>query len=168
MLRRLLIMIVLLCLGAGTAYGLSSALRLSSTPANVMAEPSSLAPPRAATPSPISSVTLNRHTHRLDVAAQAVTVAAEGRGGKGVLTVVVSGDSTDESYRIDRTATGLTLTAAAEAGAAAGLYATADRIRSGAPVPTGRVTPRLGLRLTDVGSVGREPDAARWRAGTDY
>ncbi|MEU4219019.1 hypothetical protein, partial [Actinoplanes sp. NPDC026623] len=58
--------------------------------------------------------------------------------------------------------------AAGEAGAAAGLYVVADRIRSGQPLATGAVTPRLGLRLTDAGSVGREPDAAAWSKGTDY
>ncbi|GLW35849.1 hypothetical protein [Actinoplanes regularis] len=166
--RRLMIIIVLFSLGAGMAFGLSSALRLSWSPVTVMAEPSSTAPSRAAVASPIGSVTMNRHTHRLDVAAGAVTDAVEGQKPAGVLKVIVGGDGAGEDYRIDRTAGGLTLSAASEAGAAAGLYALADEIRSGEPVTTGARTPKLGLRLTDVGSVGREPDAARWSKGTDY
>ncbi|MEU4420861.1 hypothetical protein AB0F81_09555 [Actinoplanes sp. NPDC024001] len=163
--RRLLVVLVLLSLGASLAYGLDGALRLSSAPANVMAEPVSLAPRHTAVPAPIGSVTLNRRSHRLDVAARAVTDVATGRG---VLTVTVEGDDDSERYRLDRTAAGLTLTAAGEAGAVAGLYAIADRIRSGRPVTTGTVTPRTGLRLTDAGSVGRDDDPAGWRSGTDY
>jgi len=166
--RRVWVVVLLLALGAGVAVGLGGALRLSRTPADVMVEPSSVAPPRTAVPSPIGAVTVNRHTHRLDVAARAVTDAVKGSSTGKVLTVTVGEDDTDESYRLDRTAAGFTLAAAGEAGAAAGLYALADKIRSGAPLTTGRVTPKLGLRLTDVGSVGREPDAAAWSKGTDY
>src|SRR3954451_14656382 len=98
--RRLLVVALLLAMGFGMAYGLSGALRLSWVPAHVMAEPSGVAPPRAAVGSPIGSVAMNRHSHRLDVAAQAVTDAGQGR--PGVLKVVVNGDSDAESYRIDR------------------------------------------------------------------
>ncbi|WP_127502846.1 hypothetical protein [Actinoplanes solisilvae] len=160
--RRLLVVVLLLALGAGVAYGLDSALRLSWTPATVMAEPSGAAPPRSPpVAAPIGSVTMNRRSHRLDVAAEAVTEAGD---GPGVLRVVVAGDSDEESYRLD----GLTLTAPGEAGAAAGLYAVADQLRSGRALTTGAVTPRLGLRLTDAGSVGRDDDPAAWRGGSDY
>ena len=83
------------------AYGLSGALRLSWTPADVMAEPSSVTPQRTPVPAPVGAVTMNRRTHRLDVAAKAVTDA--GQGAKGVLNVIVTGTGTDEDYRIDRT-----------------------------------------------------------------
>ncbi|ASW54343.1 hypothetical protein [Plantactinospora sp. KBS50] len=169
--RRFLVVVVLLALGAGVAYGLNGALRLSWTPAPVLAEPSVAVSQRAAVAAPIGTVTLDRHTHRLDLAARAVTDAAAGRGGRGgrgVLTVTVGADAADESYRLDRTAAGYTLTAAGEAGAAVGLYAVADRIRSGEPLRTGPVAPRLGLRLTDAGSVGRADDAALWQEGGDY
>ncbi|MCU7727778.1 hypothetical protein ODJ79_29010 [Actinoplanes sp. KI2] len=164
--RRLLVVVLLLAVGFGMAFGLSGALRLSWVPAQVMAEPSGVAPVRAAVPAEVGSVTLNRHSHRLDVAARAVTDA--GRGHRGVLRVVVRGDNSGETYRIDRTADGFVLSADGEAGAAAGLYAVADRIRSGAPIATGQSTPKLGLRLTDAGSVGREPDPRTWSKGTDY
>ena len=63
--RRVWVVVLLLALGAGVAVGLGGALRLSRTPADVMVEPSSVAPPRTAVPSPIGAVTVNRHTHRL-------------------------------------------------------------------------------------------------------
>ncbi|WP_157779093.1 hypothetical protein [Micromonospora sp. WMMA2032] len=77
-----------------------------------------------------------------------------------------------ESYRIGVRRAELTVTGDL-AGVTAGLYRLADRIRSGADVlpaaETGRpVAPRLGLRLTDAGSVGREPDPAAFAAGDDY
>ncbi|BCJ48333.1 hypothetical protein GCM10010168_77410 [Actinoplanes ianthinogenes] len=165
-----MVVVTLLVLGAGMALGLSDTLRLSWQPASVMAEPRVTVPPAApAVPAPIRAVTLNRHSHRLDVAARSVTDAATEAGARaGVLTVTVTGDDRAETYRIARTGDGLTLTAGGEAGATAGLYAIADRIRSGAAIPTGTVTPRLGLRLTDAGSVGRDDDPALWRGGTDY
>ncbi|XTZ14251.1 hypothetical protein ACQSSU_22495 [Micromonospora echinospora] len=78
-----------------------------------------------------------------------------------------------ESYRLGVRGTELAVEGGGVAGVAAGLYRLADRIRSGAePLPAaeaGRlVAPRLGLRLTDAGSVGREPDPAAFAAGDDY
>lgn len=109
--RRLLVVFLLLSLGAGMAYGLDSALRLSWTPAQVMPEPPTAVPQQRTAVAPaIGVVTLNRHTHRLDTAARAVTAA--GQNAKGVLTVTVTGDSDDESYRLDRAGSGFTLTAA--------------------------------------------------------
>ncbi|MEV4212479.1 hypothetical protein [Micromonospora sp. NPDC049662] len=80
---------------------------------------------------------------------------------------------TPESYRLDVRGTELAVQGGDVAGVAAGMYQLADRIRSGVealpPADTGRVvTPRLGLRLTDAGSVGREPDPAAFAAGDDY
>ncbi|MEV4414555.1 hypothetical protein [Catellatospora sp. NPDC049609] len=78
-----------------------------------------------------------------------------------------------ESYQVNVKGTELTVEGGDVAGTAAGLYRLADRIRSGAEVlpaaDAGRlVRPRLGLRLTDAGSVGREPDPAAFAAGDDY
>ncbi|MBL7257624.1 hypothetical protein [Paractinoplanes lichenicola] len=156
--RRLVVVVVLLALGAGMAYGLNAGLRLSWEPVQVMPEPSAVAPARPLVEPAVGAVTMNRRTGRLDLAARAVTAAG---GGDGVLKVVVTGDGSDESYRLD----GLTLTAATEAGAAAGLYDVADALRSKRALPSGRVAPALGLRLTDAGSVGREPEP--WDT-TDY
>ncbi|MEV0005115.1 hypothetical protein AB0H28_22915 [Micromonospora sp. NPDC050980] len=111
------------------------------------AEPGGTGPATASTPTPdLSAVT---------------TLRAELRAG-----------GTPEAYRIGVRREELTVTGDL-AGIAAGLYRLADRIRSGAEVlpaaEVGRpVAPRLGLRLTDAGSVGREPDAAAFAAGDDY
>ncbi|RAO50090.1 Alpha-glucuronidase [Micromonospora saelicesensis] len=78
-----------------------------------------------------------------------------------------------ESYRLDVHGNELAVQGGDVAGVAAGMYRLADRIRSGAEAlpaaDAGRVViPRLGLRLTDAGSVGREPDPAVFAAGDDY
>ncbi|MEV4664184.1 hypothetical protein AB0J85_19800 [Micromonospora echinofusca] len=78
-----------------------------------------------------------------------------------------------ESYRLDVHGAELAVQGGDVAGVAAGMYRLADRIRSGAEaLPAADasrvVVPRLGLRLTDAGSVGREPDPAAFAAGDDY
>jgi hypothetical protein len=78
-----------------------------------------------------------------------------------------------DSYRLTARGAELAVDGSDVAGTADGLYRVADRIRSGiAVIPAGDdgrvITPRLGLRLTDAGSVGREPDAAAFAAGDDY
>ncbi|WDZ82737.1 hypothetical protein [Micromonospora cathayae] len=78
-----------------------------------------------------------------------------------------------ESYRLDVRGTELTVEGRDVAGTTAGLYRLADRIRSGVEAlpaaDAGRVvTPRLGLRLTDAGAVGRRSDPAAFAAGDDY
>ncbi|MFY1671319.1 hypothetical protein ACN27G_15325 [Plantactinospora sp. WMMB334] len=78
-----------------------------------------------------------------------------------------------ESYRIGVSESELAVDGSDVAGVAAGLYRLADRIRSGAEAlpaaDAGRVvTPRLGLRLTDAGSVGRAADPDAFARGDDY
>lgn len=87
--------------------------------------------------------------------------------------VLAAPSGTPESYRFDVRGTELAVQGGDVAGVAAGMYRLADRIRSGAEVlpaaDTARViAPRLGLRLTDAGSVGREPDPVAFAAGDDY
>ncbi|BCL12395.1 hypothetical protein GCM10017556_01340 [Micromonospora sagamiensis] len=104
--------------------------------------------------------------------------AAPRRADRGTPTtlrasVVATLGGTPESYRLGVRGTELAVEGGDVAGTAAGLYRLADRLRSGAEVlpaaDAGRlVTPRLGLRLTDAGSVGREPDPAAFAAGDDY
>ncbi|MFG1886156.1 FtsX-like permease family protein [Micromonospora sp. NPDC049102] len=88
-------------------------------------------------------------------------------------SVLTALGGTPESYRLDVRDTELTVQGGDVAGVAAGMYRLADRISSGADaIPAadaGRmVTPRLELRLTDAGSVGREPEPAVFAAGDDY
>lgn len=78
-----------------------------------------------------------------------------------------------EAYRLARIGDDLVVRAARPAGAATGLYALADRIRTGADaLPAGHdgedTAPRLGLRLLDTGSVGLPDDSAGYAAGDDY
>ncbi|GEL94814.1 hypothetical protein [Cellulomonas composti] len=82
-------------------------------------------------------------------------------------------DGSAEAYRVETRSVGWWLAGNGAGAAAGGLYALADRIASGAAlVPAGTdgvvQEPRLGLRLTDAGSVGREADPAAFAAGDDY
>ncbi|MDI1461535.1 hypothetical protein QEZ54_11180 [Catellatospora sp. KI3] len=178
--------LVLLLLGAGVAYGVGDALGLSWAPATVPQEHPSAAPVRQAVPAPAVATVVVPDELRLAKAGAAVADAIAARGlprpavaaqagtGPAVRTrIEAAPDAAPESYAVASAGADVTVTAADQAGLAAGLYAVADRIRSGnAPVPPGEdgklITPRLGLRLTDAGSVGREPDAAAFAAGTDY
>lgn len=179
---------VVLALGAAVAWGLSGALGLSYTPASVPAEPAEAAPPQdAAAPPPITAIRVPA-VARLRLAATAVADAVQQRGrprpavvqetpgeqtAPGGLDVRLVPAVTPESFRLTGAPGALVVEAADLAGAATGLYTVADRIRSGAEVlPADQrgtvVTPRLGLRLTDAGAVGREADVAAFAAGTDY
>ncbi|WP_245601914.1 hypothetical protein [Hamadaea tsunoensis] len=171
--------LVVLALGAGVAYGINGALGLSFTPVAAAEEHPVAAPERADVPAPDIARIVVPDEPRLAKAAAAVADALAGRGrsrpeivhagAKDGRTLSVdigalSGHKA-EAYRI----TGDAVEAADVAGAAAGLYAYADRVGSARALPVGEVVePRLGLRLTDAGSVGREPDEAAYRAGTDY
>ncbi|MGC4847233.1 hypothetical protein ACLQ3F_08350 [Micromonospora sp. DT15] len=117
----------------------------------------------SATSSPARSTTAAPGTGRaLDLSAVRTLRA-------GVLPTLAG---TPESYRLDVHGAELAVQGGDVAGVAAGMYRLADRIRSGAEAlpasDAGRVViPRLGLRLTDAGSVGREADPTDF-AGDDY
>jgi hypothetical protein len=176
--------VVLLALGVGVAAGVNSALGLSFRPITVPVETSAAAPARVAVPAPDYAGISIPADHRLDVAAAAVADALVARGRArptigpdepGGLTVRVTGAADgDESFRLvdeDGTADDtLIVEAGTVAGAAAGLCTIADRIRTGEEIGPCNVVsaPRLPLRLTDAGSVGRQADASAFRAGTDY
>ncbi|GIJ70858.1 hypothetical protein Voc01_057750 [Virgisporangium ochraceum] len=172
---------LLLALGAGVAWGVGDTLALTSAPAAVPVERTAAAPVTPMVPAPAFAAVVVTGDRRVTLAAEAVADALVRRGLprpavvpaatvapvlRVSLTPAVAGA---EAYRVVDAADGLTVEASGPAGAAAGLYAVADRIRSGRAIERGSVvTPRLGLRLTDAGSVGREPDAAAFAAGTDY
>jgi len=177
-------LVVLLVLGALVADQINAALGLSFTPVRVPAEhlTAGSAAPMVAPPD-LTRIAVPAD-RRIALAAQAVVSAYTGRGlaapvlGAGAgpelrvrLAPTLPGGTGPESSRLDRSGSGLTITATTSAGAANALYTLADRIRSGADVTAGvgRVTtPRLPLRLTDVGAVGLNfaPGAFAW--GTDY
>ncbi|GAA4346919.1 hypothetical protein [Angustibacter luteus] len=178
--------LVVLLLGAVVAAGLGQALGLSFTPSSTPA-PVSLT--RDVTP-PVPAPRITRIVipagERVVLAATAVSDALTARGlpaptvstndPAGADLVVQLGAAVgagSESFRVSEDQGRYVLEAADPAGAAAGLYAVADRIRSSAAVVTAATNgvvqgPRLGMRLVDSGSVGREADPAAFAAGTDY
>ncbi|MFC8732495.1 hypothetical protein ACFT5B_08550 [Luteimicrobium sp. NPDC057192] len=184
------VVVVLLALGAGVAWQVGGFLGLSHAPADVPAERTTALPARADDAAPALRLVTAPDARPVRLAAQAVADAYAGRGldrpavaaddgtrgpAGGVLTVRVAPSSgiTGERFRLSTAGTGLTLDAATTAGAAAGLYTVADRVRSASAVVPGDEDgvvqgPRLGLRLTDVGAVGLDDDAARFAAGDDY
>src|SRR4051812_14902099 len=182
--------VVALALGAGVAYGINGALGLSFTPVTPAPEHPSAAPVRADAPPPDIARIVVPSELRLTKAAAAVAAALQSRGRPRPAIGTTAAGSTaagansvgasraltvrigalngrkDEAYRIT---SDLVVEAGGLAGAAAGLYGIADQIRSGGALPVGEIVePQLGLRLTDVGSVGREADPAVFRKGTDY
>ena len=179
-----LTVIVLLAIGGLVAVGVNGAIALSATPKTVPAEHLSVAPPAPEAAAPDIShliITGTGNDARIKLAASAVSDALVARGrpalaadGTHPLTVAVAspaGDASSESYALNAAAGGYRLTASTVAGAADGLYRLADRIRSGEDVLADggkTVSPRLGLRLTDVGAVGLNDDPATFAAGTDY
>ncbi|MBB5874530.1 hypothetical protein F4553_007964 [Allocatelliglobosispora scoriae] len=175
------IAVVLLLVGAAVAQGIGGTLGLSFTPVRVPVESVTPRPaePMAAAP-PVAAIAVPEGA-RLGLAAESVADALVARGlarpriapdatGPGTLRVVLGAavGTSAEAFRIDGAGADLTVAAGDVAGAVAGLYAVADRIRSGAEIQRGVITPKLGLRLTDAGSVGREPDRTAFAAGTDY
>ncbi|GAB1510198.1 hypothetical protein JCM33774_22400 [Actinophytocola sp. KF-1] len=167
---------VLLGLGAVVAWQVNDALGLSVRDVDVPAERLTAAPPRpAVAPPPVRGIAVPGDP-RVRKAAEAVADAYVARGaprpavGAGAgLRVRTETGLAPEAYRLDRGPDGIEVVASTPAGAAAGLYAIADRVRSGAEVVAdGRTTaPRLGLRLTDLGGVGLPDDPARYRTD-DY
>ncbi|WP_291885068.1 hypothetical protein [Cellulomonas sp.] len=178
--------LVVLALGAAVAVGVGQVLGLSFTPADTPAAAPAGRPPTPVVAAPAIASLDVPAGERVAWAAEAVREALTGRGlpAPAITTgatdadlaarVVPAFDDSPEAYRVRTTGAGrYAVEAAGVDGVAAGLYAVADRIRSGAAVvPAGTdgatQSPRLGLRLTDSGSVGREPDEAAFAAGDDY
>ncbi|MEW2428617.1 hypothetical protein AB0877_11430 [Micromonospora sp. NPDC047644] len=201
----LVVAVVLLALGAATAWGVGDTLGLSHSPADVPREDAVAAPARTPAPVPPLASLVVPDEPRVRKAAAAVADAVGFRGlprpalvsttssparsataapntgtaldlsavrtlRAGVLAAL---SGTPESYKLDVHGAELTVQGGDVAGVAAGMYRLADRIRSGAEAlpasDAGRVViPRLGLRLTDAGSVGREPDPTVFATGDDY
>ncbi|MEV0403177.1 hypothetical protein [Actinoallomurus sp. NPDC050550] len=179
----------LLGIGAAVAYQVGATLGLSFKPADVPREDLTAAAPRGVAAAPPITQIVAPDELPVRLAARAVADALVSRGearptivtgpvaARGaVLRVELSGGAGgafDEAYRLTRTAADLVLRATHPAGAATGLYAVADRIRSGENIlPAGqndrRIAPRLGLRLLDTGSVGLPDDPAGFVASDDY
>jgi hypothetical protein len=106
------------------------------------------------------------------------TLTADGSAGVAAggtlrVTVATNRRGDPEAFLIRSAPDGLVVDATTVAGAASDLYLIADRIRSGEAVQQPDdswrpIVPWLGLRLTDLGSVGLEPTRAQFVAGNDY
>lgn len=192
----LVVAVLLLILGALVASQVDAALGLRTTPAAVPSErmvagkaAPAVGPPRLTSiVLPADGPDLDRRRERL--AADAVVSALAGRGlpeprvggeaAKGetlrverVGSLPAPSARADQAFRLRERDGGLLLQASTSGGVANGLYAIADRIRSGADVlpedQDGRVVaPALPLRLTDHGSVGLTADEPAFAKGTDY
>ncbi|MEV4537381.1 hypothetical protein AB0J82_26730 [Asanoa sp. NPDC049518] len=176
---------ILLAAGGLVAYGVDGALGLSYADADVPVErvTTGTAREQLAAPPLIEAIEVPDDplvTRAASVVADAMaargrprpTIRREGKGSAQLTAriAVVPGVDSPETYRLTSGAGGITVTGGSPAGTAAGLYAVADRIRSGAAIVGDTVTtPRLGLRLTDAGAVGREaaPDATDYSLNTD-
>ncbi|MBO2458881.1 hypothetical protein [Actinomadura violacea] len=189
--------LVVLVVGALVAAAVGGALGLKAVPAAAPAEGAHAAPRAGLAAAPrldalsLPTAGTGIERKRLALAADSVATALAGRGlpepriggragGGAVLAVGIvrslpgAADAVrDQAFRLRSRGGGLSLDAADAAGAANGLYAVADRIRSGTDVlPAGDdgrvVAPRLPLRLTDHGAVGLEAGRAAFAKGTDY
>jgi len=170
--RAVITAVVLLALGAGVAAGLSAALGLRTEPVQVPIERVEAAPVSARVPPPPVGRIEVPDDPRLQLAARALRDAVGPSRGDTVLQVQVGDDDRSQTYRLSGSEHGrITIRAQGPAGAATALYDLADRARSGRDLwaDLGRtVTPDLPFRMVDLGAVGVTPDAAQWRAGTDY
>ncbi|WP_156044190.1 hypothetical protein [Cellulomonas sp. HZM] len=183
-----LVLVLLLALGAAVAVGIGGTLGLSHTAADVPDEQPSAAAARADEPAPAVRGVVAPDEPSLQLAARSVAAAYSSRGlgtpqvlaadyTRGpccdvVATVDPTSGLTGEQFRLT-SGSGVHVVAGTAAGARAGLYTVADRVRSAAvvvPADEQGVTqaPRLGLRLTDVGAVGLDDDPARFSSGDDY
>ncbi|MEJ3743920.1 hypothetical protein WEI85_11580 [Actinomycetes bacterium KLBMP 9797] len=178
--------LALVGVGAVIAWQVDKALGITFTPADVPPEDLTAAPPRPAVPAPELAEIVAPDDQRVRKAAEAVVGALSERGaarpavraapaGRGPALRLATEKAlpSPEAFRLRRDGGDVVVSAADPAGAAAGLYAIADRIRSGGevvpPGDDGRViAPRLGLRLVDAGAVGIDADPAGFVNSADY
>jgi hypothetical protein len=176
--------LALLGIGAAVASQVGSALGISFEPVDIPREDPVPAPARPVAAVPAIGQIAVPDDKRVRLAAEALAGALAEQGA--ARPAVVTGDAAgaavrvslvplqgDEAFRLTRAGAGFTLEAGTPAGAANGLYQLADRVRAGTELlpaaDDGKVvSPRLGLRLTDAGSVGLDDDPAGFVASDDY
>ena len=179
---------VLLALGALVSWQVGGLLGLSHTAADVPTEASSAAPAHADAPAPDVRTVIAPDEPDLQLAARSVAAAYGARGlaqpevstqdtTRGPCCAIVADVDPSSGMKGEQftltAGSGVTITAGTAAGARAGLYTVADRIRSATTVvpaaQDGKAQgPRLGLRLTDVGAVGLDDDEAAFASGDNY
>ncbi|MER6970145.1 hypothetical protein ABT304_03750 [Nocardioides sp. NPDC000445] len=174
-------LVLLLAVGFVLATQVSGFLGISAEPVAAAPETASVAAARTATAPTVGRVRLaeDEAGPRVRLAAAAFQKAVDDSGARagGTLTVTTGtglGEGAGaEAYRATSDGTDIHLEAADAAGAAAGLYQLADRVRTARPLLTpgedGEVQqPDLPLRLVDKGAAGVPGTAADWRTGEEY
>lgn len=174
-------LVLLLAVGFVLATQVSGFLGISAEPVAAAPETASVAAARTATAPTVGRVRLaeDEASPRVRLAAAAFQKAVDDSGARagGTLTVTtgtgLGKGAGAEAYRATSDGTDIHLEAADAAGAAAGLYQLADRVRTARPLLTpnedGEVQqPDLPLRLVDKGAAGVPGTAADWRTGEEY
>jgi hypothetical protein len=182
--------LVLLLAGLAVGTGLSSTLGIRSQAKTVPVE----APRVAAAAASVAPPRLTRVVAPSDRQTQAAVAElrdavadADAPKGTATLTVLATGaknigagdlevtpgakGETDDSYRLDGSASALVVRAATPAGAARGVYDLALAVRDGRPLTEHlgeKVRSRLAFRMADLGAVGVRPDPSAWSRGDDY
>ncbi|MFN8124898.1 MAG: hypothetical protein U0R64_00080 [Candidatus Nanopelagicales bacterium] len=180
--------LVLLAVGALLATQLGAALGLSNTPVEVPEEHLTAAAEQPIVPPPDYQRIVISDDPQIRLAARRLAEDLSAAGAKRplvatepsdepgvgqiVVTLVKDLGNSDQAFRAQTRGDDVTITGASPTGAANGLYAAADRIRSGRemvpPADDGKViNPALQLRLVDTGAVGIDADAAGWK-NDDY
>lgn len=169
--------LTLLALGAGIAFVLTDALGIRSEASDVPVEHPLVAPAAATVAPPRLQHAATTGRPRVDAALAELDDAvgsARTTNGTAALEAEVSGgdpNATDDTYRLEGTATDLHVVAATDAGAARGVYDLASAVRDGTSVTAHlgqTVSSRLPFRMADLGAVGVVPDEEEWSKGDDY
>ncbi|RYB94671.1 hypothetical protein EUA93_10140 [Nocardioides oleivorans] len=172
------VLLVLVALGAGIAFGISSALGIRVEPKQVPVEELVAAPPREAVAPPRLTDVAAPDGVRMDAALAELDDATAGET-EGTATLRVTYDDGvpaadrqgDDSYRLTGAPERLRIAAGSETGAVRGVYDLAAAARAGRPLTEHlgeTVTSELPFRMVDLGAAGVDPDPEQWRGGTDY
>lgn len=173
-------LVLLLAAGFVLATQVSGFLGITAEPVTAAPETATVAAARTGSAPTVGQVRLageDEASPRVRLAAEAFQKAVDDSGAQaeGTLTVRTGADLEEgaEAYRATSDGSDIRLEAADAAGAAAGLYQLADRVRTARPLLTpgedGAVQrPDLSLRLVDKGAAGVPGTAADWRAGEEY
>jgi hypothetical protein len=169
--------VILVALGAGLGVVVGDALGIRTEPATQMQPAAPQTPAVAAVVAPPEITTIDvPDGPRFEAAVQELqdaVAAAPERSGERALSVQIAQDaaSPDDAYELVDLGDTLSVRALGVEGAVRGIYDLARAVRAGVDVSTlvgAQDASRLGMRMTDLGAVGVDPDPALWEPGTDY
>jgi hypothetical protein len=169
--------VILVALGAGLGVVVGDALGIRTEPATQMQPAAPQTPVVAAVVAPPEITTIDvPDGPRFEAAVQELqdaVAAAPERSGERALSVQIALDaaSPDDAYELVDLGDTLSVRALGVEGAVRGIYDLARAVRVGIDLSTlvgAQDASRLGMRMTDLGAVGVDPDPALWEEGTDY